>query len=116
MSIRSQFALWGFFSFACVSTGLAVLVLAAMMQRGVISDFAVGEVLFSRNVPWLIAGPIVLGFALGWIALAFGRRLSCSECGGDVLPPDQAGFRGLRFWPLIHAARGRNICPKCSAP
>jgi hypothetical protein len=116
MSHRSQFALWGLISLLCMALGLGSALLAALVQRGIVSNFTIAEISFLRNALWLIVGPICFGFGIGWIALVFGRKLRCSVCGSDVLPPDDAGFRGLRLGPLIHAARGRSICPLCVPP
>ena len=115
MSIRSQVVFWGALSFLGIALGLGAAVLATLVQRGFLSDFEIAGIpFFQYRALWLL-GPILFGFGLGWIALVFGRRLRCTQCGGELLPADEFGASGLRFRPLIHAARGRNVCMQCSA-
>ena len=115
MSIRSQFVFWGALAFLGFALGLGAALLATLVQREYLSDFSIAGNPFLQYRALWVMGPILFSFGLGWVALFFGRRLKCTQCGGDVLPPDEFGFRGLRFRPLVEAACGRNVCTECSA-
>lgn len=114
MSARTHFAAWGLLSLVGVSIGLAAGLVAAVVENGLIVNFSVVGIPFFRNALWFSAAPITFGFAVGWLALRFGRQLTCERCGGQVLPPDEFGFRGLQVRPIINAVQGRDICPACS--
>lgn len=116
MNHRALFAAWGLASYSAIGLGMFAGFLVAIAQTSV----SFSELSFAR---WLIDRTLVLvmvsmglGFAAGWVALYFGRRLTCSNCNRDLLPSDGFGFQGLHLGPVVRAARGELVCPLCARP
>jgi hypothetical protein len=110
---RVKFAKWGVLSLSSMVTGILIGVVGALAQNNVIADFSILGIEFLRYAAIFSLLPILFGFALGWVALHFGRQLHCCKCGGFVLPSDEMGFRGLRVRPIVAALQGVNVCHNC---
>ncbi len=110
---KKHFAVWGSFAFALIYSGIAFGVIGALVQKNIIPDFTIAGVSFVKNIGFYVLLLILVGFCCGWVALYFGRKLNCENCGGLVLPEDRYGFRGLEFFPVLSAILGHSTCPTC---
>lgn len=115
LSDIKKFASWGVLAYVFFTNAYVVLILAVLIQKKFISNFFFFGIKFDKYVLLLLGISFFLAYLFGWIAIYFGRRLHCSQCGGETLRPDRFGFRGLQLRPVLSAARGNSICPICQS-
>lgn len=111
--LRMKFAIWGILCLSLCSMGGLFVFVGMLVQHNVLADFSMLGFEFLQYAAILSLLLILFGFALGWVALYFGRQLHSHYCGGFVLPSDEMGFRGLRVRPIVAALKGVIVCHEC---
>jgi hypothetical protein len=112
-STKKQFAAWGALAFSMLYCGIASVVIGALIQKNIVSDFTIVGFSFFKNAGFFALVLILMGFCFRWVALYFGRKLTCEQCSGLVLPADRYGRRGLEFFPVLSAVLGHSTSPTC---
>ena len=64
----------------------------------------------TKILAWLF---LVVGFPFGWVSIAVGKKISCTNCRKPVVCYNEKGHVALVFTPLIAIVKGKELCSVC---